>query len=245
MVNKKGFIFIETILTIVVLTTTLVILYGSYSRSVSSEKRRLYYDDISYVYKTLAIRDAFNKSVNYAKFKFAVDNAEDDFYFYMFSSGSDIFRNNSLMSRARELYNYKVLIYVPFDMLDNLKACANNAENTTDSKCLNTLDRINDFADATFVDYVKTINLDYSKVSSRSEIQGILISLIYEAKDGGDEIDKGGYESCLQHKIFDYYGVLNGTNSQKENALKKYSDEQGLSFDMHCENAFYNSWVYL
>ena len=81
--NKKGFVFIETILTIVVLTTTLVILYGSYSRSVQSEKRRLYYDDISYVYKTMVIRDAFSKSVNTSKFKFALDNAKNSYYFYI------------------------------------------------------------------------------------------------------------------------------------------------------------------
>ena len=243
--NKKGFVFIETILTIVVLTTTLVILYGSYSRSVQSEKRRLYYDDISYVYKTMVIRDAFSKSVNTSKFKFALDNAQDDFYFYMFSSGSDIFRNNSLMTRVRELYNYKVLIYVPFEMIAPLKACANSSETTTDVKCKNTLDKINDFADSTFVDYVKSLSIDYSKVSSVSNIKGILISLIYEAKDGGAEVDKGAYESCLQHQIFEHYGVVNGSQAQKEAAIQKYYDEPGLSYDMHCENAFYNSWVYL
>ncbi len=243
--NKKGFVFIETILTIVVLTTTLVILYGSYSKSVQSEKRRLYYDDISYVYKTMVIRDAFTKSVNSSKFKFALDNAQDDYYFYMFSSGSDIFRDNSLMSRVRELYNFKVLIYVPFNMIIPLKVCANSAETTTDIKCKNSLEKINDFADSTFVDYVKTLSIDYSKVSSVSNIKGILISLIYEAKDGGDEVDKGAFENCLQHEIFAHYDVVNGSEAQKEQAIKKYYDTSGLSFDMHCENAFYNSWVYL
>lgn len=243
--NKKGFVFMETILTIVVVTTTLVILYGSYSRSVLSEKRRLYYDDIAYVYKTIAIRDAFNKSVNQSKFKFALDNARDDYYFYMFSSGSDIFRNNSLMSRTRELYNYKVLIYVPFDMITPLKNCVNEGERTMDLKCHNTLEKIEDFTDSTFNDYVKNISIDYSKVSSRSEIEGILISLIYESRNGEDEIDKGGYESCIQHLIFEHYNVVNGTDEQKKAAIEKYNDEDGLSFDMHCENAYYNSWVYL
>ena len=83
--SKKGFVFIETILTIVVLTTTLVILYGTYSRSIVSEKRRLYYDDIAYIYKTMAIRDIFNKSVNISKFQFALDNAKKDYYFYIHS----------------------------------------------------------------------------------------------------------------------------------------------------------------
>ncbi len=244
MVNKKGFVFIETILTIVILTTTLVVLYGSYSETLRAEKRRLYYDDISYIYKTMAIRDVFNKSVNSSKFKFAVDNATKDYYFYMFSSGSDIFTDNTLMTRARELYNYNVLIYVPSNLLVPLKNCVNTNGSTKEARCKNTLQKLDDFADSTFKDYVKNLSIDFSKVS-RPEVKGILISLIYENKNGDAAIDKGTYQNCLQQKIFEYYKVVNGTDKQKKDAIQKYNDASGISFDMHCENAYYNSWVYL
>lgn len=244
MKKKNGFVFMETILTVVILTTTLVVLYADFSSGVISEKRRLYYDDISAVYKTLAIRDAFDRSVNAAKFRVAVANAQTNYYFYMFGPNSDIFYDNTLMNQARELYNYKVLIYVPFTLFSSLKTCT-NTQNTRDVKCKNTLNQLDAYADATFTDYLKTVNIDRAAVSSRPEIQGILIALIYESKDGNEEVMKNGYQSCLQKKIFEHYNVTNRSEAEKQAKIKEYYATPGLSFNMHCENAYYNSWVYL
>ena len=55
--NKKGFVIIETIVTVVVLTTSLLYLYNSYSTIINREEARLNYDDLSYVYRTNYIRN--------------------------------------------------------------------------------------------------------------------------------------------------------------------------------------------
>ena len=54
--NKKGFVLIETIVTVVVLTTSLLYLYNSYSSIIANENTRLYYDDVAYIYKANYIR---------------------------------------------------------------------------------------------------------------------------------------------------------------------------------------------
>ena len=48
--NKKGFAFIETIITIVILSSALLYLYSSYSAIISEEETRLHYDDVAYIY---------------------------------------------------------------------------------------------------------------------------------------------------------------------------------------------------
>ena len=54
--GKKGFAFIETIITVVLLSTSLLYLYNSYSSIISGEETRLYYDDPAYIYKTNYVR---------------------------------------------------------------------------------------------------------------------------------------------------------------------------------------------
>lgn len=49
--KKNGFVFIETIVAIVVLTTSLLLLYSSFSKILQSERTRVYYDNITYVYR--------------------------------------------------------------------------------------------------------------------------------------------------------------------------------------------------
>lgn len=50
--NKSGFAFIEIIITVVVLCTSLLLIYSTYSAILSDENTRLYYDDPAFIYKT-------------------------------------------------------------------------------------------------------------------------------------------------------------------------------------------------
>lgn len=54
--KKNGFAFIETIITIVILSASLLYLYNSYDAIISDESLRLYYDDVSHIYQTNYIR---------------------------------------------------------------------------------------------------------------------------------------------------------------------------------------------
>ena len=51
MKNKKGFAFIEIIVVILIITSSLLVLYSSYKSILDKEKERLYRDDVSYIYR--------------------------------------------------------------------------------------------------------------------------------------------------------------------------------------------------
>ena len=93
--NNKGFIFLETIIVTVVLTTTLIFLYSNFSKNINDEKKRLYYDDIAYVYKTIFIRNAVKSTINNDIFQSAIDdnktnnkNSLKNNFVYLFNSES-------------------------------------------------------------------------------------------------------------------------------------------------------------
>lgn len=254
--NKKGFVFIETILTIVVLTTTLVILYTNYSRAVISERRRLYYDDISYVYKTAVIRDILDKTINTARWDAKVKEVldgkteQDGQYIYVFNINSQIFNDNKLISEARTLLNYNQLVFIPLANIQTVKDCVNGKISDDNHKCTNTLKIIDGYSDATFKDYLKAIYVpipEDNKIGDK-EVKGILISLFYETKNGDEAISRGSYDLCLQTKIIKHEEerlARELSDQEKKDAIKNYGTDGSYSVDMQCENAYYNSWVYL
>lgn len=66
---NKGFVFIETIITVVILCASLIYLYSSYSSIINSEETRIYYDDPAYVYKANYLRDYLINNSNIEKIK--------------------------------------------------------------------------------------------------------------------------------------------------------------------------------
>ena len=55
--NRKGFVFVETIIVISVLTTVLLMLYASFISILNQERRKTTFDDITYIYRTYYIED--------------------------------------------------------------------------------------------------------------------------------------------------------------------------------------------
>ena len=55
MKNKKGFVFVETIIVIATVLAGLLAIYVSYSNMVRNERRRVRYDEPSFIYKTYSI----------------------------------------------------------------------------------------------------------------------------------------------------------------------------------------------
>lgn len=64
---KKGFILVETIIVITILATSLLLIYSSFNSLLVNEKRRMYFDDPVYLYRTYYILDFFqtNNVFNY------------------------------------------------------------------------------------------------------------------------------------------------------------------------------------
>src|SRR5574344_2630174 len=61
--KSKGFVFVETIVVIAVLTVALLTIYVSLSSVISNEKRRATYDDAGFIYRTYYI-ERFLVSLN-------------------------------------------------------------------------------------------------------------------------------------------------------------------------------------
>lgn len=59
MKNKKGFIFVETLIVIAILTVALLMTYSTYSGLIMREKTRIKYNDTIYIYRTYYIADMF------------------------------------------------------------------------------------------------------------------------------------------------------------------------------------------
>ncbi len=55
--KNKGFVFVETIVVIVILSLGLVMVYQSFVNVLSNNKRRAAYNDIAYIYRTYYIED--------------------------------------------------------------------------------------------------------------------------------------------------------------------------------------------
>ncbi|MBE6155704.1 MAG: hypothetical protein E7164_03000 [Firmicutes bacterium] len=251
--NNKGFIFIETIITVVILMTTLVFLYSSYSSVVITEQRRLYHDDIAYVYKTQHIRDVLDLTLDYSKFNNAIDYkmnlapVNERMYIYVFNIESDIYKDNSLISAAQDLYKFYRLVYLKISDIETLKNCIKTGERTPDQKCKTTLRFANAHGFSYLQDYILTLDVPNTGGKYKNH-EGILISLIYEAKNGDVAVDsnnviqvgKGKYSECILEKVRNHY-----TTGTDEDKMRQYNADDKINFNMACENAYYLSWVYL
>ena len=65
--KNKGFVFVETIVVVVVLSIGLVMVYQSFNNVLTNNKRRAAYNDIAYLYRTYYIQD-FITSLNIEKY---------------------------------------------------------------------------------------------------------------------------------------------------------------------------------
>lgn len=146
MKKNRGFVFIETMVTIVILSAALLSLYSLFNALVIREKRRHYYDDPIYIYRANYITNMFiekylaagsnsstsilnDESYNYALAAdlLAIDG-EHSSHIRSISCDNDFFDNiNNSKSECETFFNdnqiYKM--YVASYDLSFLKACSN------------------------------------------------------------------------------------------------------------------------
>ena len=272
--NNKGFVFIETIIVTVVLTTTLIFLYSNFYKNLNNEKKRLYYDDIAYVYKTIHIREALLKSLDEEVFNKAINddnifngNSLENNFVYLFNSESkfcvnykdknnslecnstneykSIYKDNTLIKNLNDLYNFKMLIYLETKDISDIKKCINGTiDESLETKCNNFILYTSKYSDSNFYEFLKTLD------SEDADSKSILIALYYEKKDGSklDTLVKGGYNACLKTNIMDDFKNNHCPECESiddyEEIKKIYDNQDEISYNMKCENAYYLSWVY-
>lgn len=250
MKNKKGFVFVETIVTTVVLLSSLLYIYGTYSSMIASEKKRLYYDDISYVYKTQIIKEILEDNIS-SNFYNVVTKENNTEYLSVFNYGSDIFKkidsNNNgstdgyeMLKSARELYNFGQIFYLKGDQIQGLKNCLRAEE--TDEKCVNTRKRIDGYGDTNLSEYLKKLDVSSKKIEltldeNGESATGIIVVLFYKSKNGSSKVNYGTYDECIVDNYKKQYGESVSKLSQVKSKYKSY-------FTMQCENAYYISWAY-
>ena len=83
MKNKKGFVFVETIIVIVTVLAGLMLIYISYTNMVRNERRRVRYDEPSFIYKTYAVG------------KFLLSFYDDDGYSVLYKKANEYSKQNS------------------------------------------------------------------------------------------------------------------------------------------------------
>lgn len=116
MKNNKGFVFIETMVTIVILATALLSLYTLFNNMLIKEKRRVYYDDPTYIYRSYYLFEVFKEKVKSASM--SPDNVDGYINFEellytsdglanvrSFSCKSDIFKPVKDSSMTTDEYN--------------------------------------------------------------------------------------------------------------------------------------------
>ena len=124
MKNKKGFAFVETIITVVILSASLLYLYSTYNAIISDEKVRLYYDDPAFIYYTNYVRKFLEE---YSDIENVKKNYFNDTYVVTLGTGFDALFNetekvdNRINSLEEIVKSFKInqMILVKSEMFDN------------------------------------------------------------------------------------------------------------------------------
>ncbi len=265
--NNKGFVFLETIIVTVVLTTTLIFLYSNFSKTINDEKRRLYYDDVAYIYKTLFIRQALLKQLDKEVFNSAVINAKNvkvnggaakltnnlnENYVFLFNSESKYCMNYDNVNNKCDASEYKSL-FMDNSYIHNLHDIYNFKMlmylNVSDIKniknCINGLDTN---PDGTLTDKCKNYKLYTSKYSD-SNLDEFMQTLNSEDANASHILVALFYEKKDGTPLSTlvrggYKSCLYQKISAAGSTIEEYNKQDAISYNMACENAYYLSWVY-
>ena len=173
MKKKNGFAFIETIVTIVILSAALIYLYSSYSAIITEEERRVYYDDTAFIYYTNYVRKFLEE---YADLNTIKSNAFKETYITTIGAEYEgLFESNkSMMKESLEkiVQSFKInqIILVDSKMFDE---CFSNTEDKCDRSLENLgynlktyINTINDTSYEYYlvVEYASSINEDTKKL---------------------------------------------------------------------------------
>ena len=159
--NKNGFIFVETIVAIVVLTSSLLLLYNTFTRILQNEKSRVYYDDVNYIYRSIYLRNKLSK----LNLNGVINNLETNENVYFTTIGLETPNlvnedEKNFMSNLLLDFDVSQMLVVKANKLDNLKTC--NIECSLDSNCsqYENCNSLYTNVSDNMINYLKTIYVD-------------------------------------------------------------------------------------
>ena len=163
--KRNGFVFIETIIAIVVLTGSLLLIYSSFTHLYESEKVRVYYDDAAFIYRTHYLRDKIT-SLNIMPIIRDLENNEDVYFHVIGMDTKDLFlgyeSEGAFVSQMIQDFAVKQMIILKNNKIDNLKKCS--ASCSLDKECSEFEDcnYLYLTLDEDFINYLKTIYVEDS-----------------------------------------------------------------------------------
>ncbi len=135
--QKKGFAFLETIMATIILTSSLLLLYGTFKRIIQTVNNNIYYDDVNFIYRSEYLKDLLYKN----EYKDTLNNNQG---FLMIDKEE---YNSAFEKQIWQDFEIESVILFKKDKLKEMKNCLySNSCNFTISK---------DFAT-----YLKKINID-------------------------------------------------------------------------------------
>ncbi len=161
--HKNGFIFVETIVAIVILTGSLLFIYSSFSNILQKEKTRVYYDDASYIYRTYYLKNKLNELNITSPLRDLTTN-EGKFFITIGTEYQDLFLGHdddkNFFTHLLNDFEVREMLIVKENKLDNLKNCTESCSldkncpdyNNCNSLYLNTSEEL--------LAYLKTIYVD-------------------------------------------------------------------------------------
>lgn len=90
MLNKKGFIFIETIIVLTITMVCLVSLYSGFNLVIKNIENKKYYDNINDIYKVNIAKKLINNNTSTNQY---LDITENNCVYYMDSNCALVFNN--------------------------------------------------------------------------------------------------------------------------------------------------------
>lgn len=163
--KKNGFVFIETIVAIVVLTSSLLLLYSTFNKVLQSEKTRVYYDDMAYIYRSYYLRNNLN-DLNMVPVLNDLTNNNNNFFVTVGVEYQDLFKGRAkeetYFRSMLEYFDVEQMIIIKENKLDNLKRCTlENSMNPSYSEYENCNGLYSNLSED-FITYLKTIYIDVS-----------------------------------------------------------------------------------
>ena len=191
MKNKKGFVFVETIITIVFLAAAMLILYSSYRSAITEEKEKIYYDDISYLYRNYYLADfLINKTeihnLKESNFnnKYLIDISEDQSILFSDYQKSEGYPEE--LKSITERFNVNKMLIVSDDVIVE---CSNGEKEACKASYEGLSDGLSD--------YIKTMDIGTREVNSEGEE----LKNYFESYDDRLYLEDGSRARCYYNRI--------------------------------------------
>ena len=262
-IDNKGFVFVELVITVIVLSSVLVLLYSGFSRLITKEKNSIYEDDIVGIYKTMMISDVISENINMTNFNSYYEsryNCHDNsecLYLIPIRPTSMLFSDAlTVIEDLQEFTGVVGNLYLKISDIKNIKNCYRETDEKSASDCTNgeckcknlkllsnSLPGIKEYLMSLNVPTDSTSNNGSSNISYAGH-DAILISLMISTLDGENSEIYGDYKTCIRNNALDY--ALNaGMNINDIDTIMEEYYKRGFSYDMKCIQNVSYAWAYL